>query len=287
MGIISKRKIILKINPVLKNYLVSAERGLAMPVSYKELNDYEEAFPLENSLDENHWETIHYHPDKKDKINQSLIQTYALLKTEGNVSILKNLSIERIDHFIFGETKPFRVRIVNNQNKRFEYFYIKIADASRIYGLEFEHYLSQNRINYIVGKNTIVEEHISGIPGDIFVKVHHSDVKLDKTGLAKEFVKFNERCFIRLLGDMHPGNFVIGFTPDGENVHYSIRAIDFDQQSYEGKKYIYLPQTYKRNSTFLDLIALHLDQDSIKQYQIEERAILAKRIKRSYVQIKN
>ncbi len=232
MGIISKRKIILKINPVLKNYLVSAERGIAMPVSYKELNDYEEAFPLENSLDENHWETIHYHPDKKDKINQSLIQTYALLKTEGNVSILKNLSIERIDHFIFGETKPFRVRIVNNQNKRFEYFYIKIADASRIYGLEFEHYLSQNRINYIVGKNTIVEEHISGIPGDIFVKVHHSDVKLDKTGLAKEFVKFNERCFIRLLGDMHPGNFVIGFTPDGENVHYSIRAIDFNQQSY-------------------------------------------------------
>ena len=38
------------------------------------------------------------------------------------------------------------------------------------YGLELEHILSPNRISYIVDGNTIVEDHIAGIPGDVFIK---------------------------------------------------------------------------------------------------------------------
>jgi hypothetical protein len=68
-----------------------------------------------------------------------------------------------------------------------------------------------------------------------------------RSGLPKEFVKFNERCFVRLLGDMRSYNFVVNITPDIEDYQYRIRAIDFDQQSYEGRRNLYLPQFFKEN----------------------------------------
>jgi hypothetical protein len=91
--------------------------------------------------------------------------------------------------------------------------------------------------------------------------------------IAKEFVKFNERCFVRLLGDMHSSNFVVQITPDFEETHYRIRAIDFDQQSFESRKNIYLPQFYKQNKAFLDLVQSKISKESLHQYQREERSI--------------
>ena len=58
----------------------------------------------------------------------------------------------------------------------------------------------------------------------------------NKIRLAKEFVKFNERCFVRLLGDMRTYNFVVDITPDIEDFQYRIRAIDFDQQAMKAEK---------------------------------------------------
>lgn len=41
----------------------------------------------------------------------------------------------------------------------------------RVYGLELEHLLSPNRINYLMHRaGTLVEEHIAGIPGDVFIR---------------------------------------------------------------------------------------------------------------------
>jgi hypothetical protein len=74
----------------------------------------------------------------------------------------------------------------------------KRADASRIYGMELEHILSPNRISFVVDGATLIEEHIAGIPGDVFIKKHLHDKNLIKIRFAKEFVKFNERCLIRL-----------------------------------------------------------------------------------------
>lgn len=72
---------------------------------------------------------------------------------------------------------------------------------SRIYGLELEDLLSPNRINFLIHKNTLIEEHILGIPGDVFIKKHLSNcTELEKAQISKEFVKFNERCLIGLLG---------------------------------------------------------------------------------------
>jgi hypothetical protein len=61
--------------------------------------------------------------------------------------------------------------VVNQYNDNYDHFYVKTADASRVYGLELEHLLSPNRINYLMHRGgTLVEEHIAGVPGDAFIR---------------------------------------------------------------------------------------------------------------------
>ena len=140
--------------------------------------------------------------------------------------------------------------------------------------------LSPYNLNFLVYKNTLIEEHIAGIPGDEFIKdfLPKCD-KSEKSQIAKEFVKFNERCMIRLLGDMRSYNYVIVPTHDFDHVVYKIRAIDCDQQSYEGKLNIYRPQFFKENLKMVELVANSMQKLSISQYKTEERSILVKRLK--------
>ena len=148
-----------------------------------------------------------------------------------------------------------------------------------MYGLELEHILSPNRISYLTSGQTLIEEHIAGIPGDMFFGQQMHDADMNPVRLCKEFVKFNERCFVRLLGDMHSSNFVVDITPDFDEVYYRIRAIDFDQQSYEGRKSVYMPQYYKQNQPIIDLGTTCLTPESVRQYQIEERSLMAGRLR--------
>ena len=100
---------------------------------------------------------------------------------------------------------------------------------------------------------------------------------VDKVRVAKEFVKFNERCSARLLGDMHSGNWVVDLTPDFDQTAYRIRAIDFDQQSYEGRANVYLPQYYKENNALVFLAMETMDIRTVRQYQGEERTLIGLR----------
>ena len=214
------------------------------------------------------------------------MKIYAILKTEGDFSFTSHLDVARIDYCTFGNSHPFRIRIVNKYNDNYDHYYIKIADASRIYGLELEHILSPNRITFFTDRNTLVEEHIPGIPGDIFIKHQMNTPETNKIRLAKEFVKFNERCFVRLLGDMRSYNFVVDITPDVEDYQYRIRCIDFDQQSFEGRKNLYLPQFFKENFPLVNLCLTHLNKESIEQYQFEERTMITFRLASSRYRIK-
>ena len=140
--------------------------------------------------------------------------------------------------------------------------------------------LSPYNLNFLVYKNTLIEEHISGIPGDEFIKKMLPNCsRPEKAQIAKEFVKFNERCMIRLLGDMRSYNYVIVPTHDFDHVVYKLRAIDFDQQSYEGKFNIYRPQFFKENLQMVELVSNTIQKPSINQYKTEERSILVKRLK--------
>jgi hypothetical protein len=288
MALISKKKIIYPISTGLRRYLIKYSREVDIPIHYHELLRYTSSIALYDSKDQDTlWETVFYQESDREEIHLNVKKIYALLKAGGDMSVMEHLYIDRIDLCIYGNTQPFRVRIVNRINDNFDYFYIKNADASRVYGLELEHLLSPNRISYLVHKNTLIEEHIAGIPGEKFMKDHMSDPNLNPIRLAKEFVKFNERCFVRLLGDMHSSNFVIDVTPDFEETHYRIRAIDFDQQSYEGKRSIYLPQYFKENNALIELGMKYITPESMKQYQREERALISTRLKSSHKEIED
>lgn len=275
----SRKKILFPVKHALRSYLKHHGRELKLPASYKDLLHFTYSVPL---LDKNGkdtlWETVSYDGRDWDYLRESLVKIYAQLKTEGDLSYTGHLEVARIDYCTFGNSNPFRIRIVNKFNDNYDHYYIKIADASRIYGLELEHLLSPNRITFLTHQNTLVEEHIPGIPGDQFIEMIRTDPSVNKIRLAKEFVKFNERCFIRLLGDMRSYNFVIDITPDIEDYQYRIRAIDFDQQSYEGRKNLYLPQFFKDNLPFVDITLKHLNKESIEQYQTEERTMMAFRL---------
>ncbi|OYX18994.1 MAG: hypothetical protein B7Z16_08180 [Algoriphagus sp. 32-45-6] len=288
MALISKKKLIFPISAGLRRYLIKYSREVDIPIHYHELLRYSGSVALYDSKDQDTlWETVFYDQSDREEIHLNVKKIYALLKAGGDMSVMEHLYVDRIDLCIYGNTQPFRVRIVNRINDNFDYFYIKQADASRVYGLELEHLLSPNRISYLVHQNTLIEEHIAGIPGDIFMRQHMSDPHLNPIRLAKEFVKFNERCFVRLLGDMHSANFVIDVTPDFEETHYRIRAIDFDQQSYEGKKSIYLPQYFKENNVLIQLGMKYITPESMRQYQREERALMATRVKTAHKEIED
>lgn len=288
MALISKKKVVYSIGKGLRKYLINYGREVDIPIHYHELLRYSNSIALYDSKEQDtYWETVFYEQSDRDEIHQNVKKIYAQLKAGGDMSVIEHLYIDRIDLCVYGNTQPFRVRIVNRINDNFDYFYIKNADASRVYGLELEDLLSPNRIRYLVHQKTLIEEHIAGIPGERFMRLHMKDPNLNPIRLAKEFVKFNERCFVRLLGDMHSSNFVVDITPDFEETHYRIRAIDFDQQTYEGKKSIYLPQYFKENNALITLGMDYITPESMRQYQREERALIATRVKSSHSELED
>ena len=220
---------------------------------------------------------MYAHGDR-DEIILSLKRLYSILHSDGSDSILPYLTVDYIAYCTFGNSKPFRIKVRNIINDNYTYLYIKKADASRVYGLELEDLLSPNDIHFQVYEDTLIEEHIVGIPGDVFIQEHLASLsEQDRKALAKEFVKFNERSFIRLLGDMRSYNYVIVITQDFDRVQYRVRAIDFDQQSYEGKMKVYKPQFLPENNELVKMTLDVFTQGSMDQYIKEERSLLAKR----------
>jgi hypothetical protein len=284
---ITNKKVPFKISKSLRKYLVDYGREHKMPLAYMDLGRFNNSIPLydKNSKD-SLWATVFYPQDDMLHLYEGLKKIYAILKANGDLSVMKHLFVDRIDLCMYGNSRPYRIRIVNKINDNFDYFYIKNADASRIYGLELEHLLSPNSINFYTDADTLIEEHIVGIPGDMFIAQYLNDKNINKIRLAKEFVKFNERCFVRLLGDMHSSNYVVAITPDFEEVEYRIRAIDFDQQSYEGKKFVYMPQYFTQNNPLINIGMEMLTPETVKQYQKEERSMIASRLKSSKYRIK-
>lgn len=278
---IRKKKVPFPIDEGLRAYLTTYGREMKLPIEYSDLLRYNEGITLYDKYGaDTLWISLLYSQDDLNHINESLKKIYAILKANGDMSVMQHLYVDRVDLCLYGNTHPFRVRIVNNINDNFDYFYIKHADASRIYGLELEHLLSPDRISYVVDRNTLIEEHIAGIPGEEFIHNYlHAGKVENEIRLAKEFVKFNERCFVRLLGDMHSSNYVVEIMPDFEDVHYRIRAIDFDQQSYEPRKSIYMPKYFKQNMPIIDVGMRHMTATTMRQYQKEERAMIAGRIR--------
>lgn len=286
--LMSKKKPAFPVNHALDAYLEHYNRKVEIPIFYDDLLRFSGSVVVYDSKDEDTlWVRVFYSDYDRIEIDSSLKKVYSILHSDGSDRIFPFLNVDAVDYCTFGNSRPFRIKVRNILNDNFTYFYVKKADASRIYGLELEHLLSPYNLNFLVYKDTLIEEHIAGIPGDVFIKDFLPKcTESEKSQLAKEFVKFNERCMIRLLGDMRSYNYVIVPTHDFDHVVYKIRAIDFDQQCYEGKLKVYRPQFFKENYLMVMLVKEKLQRNSVDQYKIEERSIVAKRILSSGNRIK-
>lgn len=267
------------ISDKFSSYLRKYSRYAKLPVSYEDFLRFDEGLPIFDDQGNNTlWITAFYTVHERIELENAIKQIYSILHVDGTDEMFPYLSVDTIDFCTFGNTKPFRIKVRNILNDNYVFFYVKKADASRVYGLELEHLLSPNQINFLVCGETLIEEHISGIPGDYFIdyylnKCSHSE----KSAIAKEFVKFNERCFVRLLGDMRAYNYVVVVSHDFDRIMYRFRPIDFDQQCYEGDPEIYFPFTFRENKPLQDLVNEILSPGSIEQYKREERGLIAKR----------
>ncbi len=278
------RKPIYPIRDGLMQYLEKYNRTTTSPLLYDDLLRFQDYTSIEDKEgNDTLWLNVYYSEWEHSEIQRSLNKIYTLLHSDGDEASLPYLTVDSIEFCTFGNSKPFRIRVRNVLNDNYTNFYIKKADASRIYGLELEDIFSPNRVNYMVYKDTLIEEHILGIPGDVFIKKHLEKCsELEKSQIAKEFVKFNERCLVGLLGDMRSYNYVVVVTHDYDQIVYRIRAIDFDQQCYEGNLKVYLPQYFKENKEMVKLVMDRLKHNSVEQYRKEVRSLIAKRIINSY-----
>lgn len=275
----------------LGEYLSEYGRVIDSPLHYEELRDFTEQIPLydRDGID-SYWQTVLYSPGTREGLEDRLRVIYAALKMEGDQSFLRHLYIDRIDYCEFGNSQPFRVRVMNRLNDNHDYYYVKIADASRIYGLELEHILSPNRINTLVFENTLIEEHIAGIPGDHFIDRYLKDTEspdMNRIRASKEFVKFSERSFAKLLGDMRSYNYVMVLTQDFDAPQYRVRAIDFDRQSHEGDIKVYMPQFYAENQDVVEMVWECLPPETIRQYQYEERSLMRRRAHSAHLRLED
>ena len=268
------------INSNLRSYLEKYKRLTKTRVFYDDLLRFQGSIVVYDKEEKDTlWVRVYYNEFEKIELDESLKKIYTFLHSDGDETNLEYLNVDYVDYCTFGNSKPFRVKIRNILNDNYTHFYIKKADASRIFGLEIEHIISPNSINFLVFEDTLIEEHIVGIPGDLFLENNLQECnEHEKTQLAKEFVKFNERCMVGLLGDMRSYNFVVIPIYDFDQRIFRIRAIDFDQQSYEGSFKLYKPHLFKENYKFSELVQNKLNPKSIKQYQIEERSVIVNRL---------
>ncbi len=277
------------VNNDLLDYLERFDRISKVSIFYDDLLRFSGSITVyDKNNQDTLWIRVYYNEFERNEIDLNLKKIYSLLHSDGNLEMIRFLNIDAIDYCTFGNSKPFRIKVRNILNDNYVHFYIKKADASRVYGLELEHILSPDKINFLVYEDTLIEEHIIGIPGDIFIKkILPTCTEHEKSQIAKEFVKFNERCMIRLLGDMRAYNYVIVPIHDFDQVVYKIRPIDFDQQCYEGNFKVYRPQFFKENYPMVLLVKEKLEDSSIIQYKNEERSALAKRIHSAENRIKD
>ena len=278
--LMSKKKPTFPVSNLLDEYLKKYNRNIKISIFYDDLLRFQgSVIVYDKNEKDTLWVRTYYSEYDRKEIDASLKKIYTILHSDGGNDTLPFLNVDAIDYCTFGNSKPFRIKIRNILNDNYTYFYVKKADASRIYGLELEHILSPHNMNFLVYKDTLIEEHISGIPGDDFIKEFLPKcTESEKSQIAKEFVKFKERCLVRLLGDMRSYNYVIIPTHDFDKIIYKIRAIDFDQQSFEGNLKVYNLQFLKENFKIVDMVNRKLDNNSINQYKLEERSFMAKRM---------
>lgn len=261
------RKDKLPVGDALAGYLQRQGCSSGFALRYAHLLDYSHTDSLRDVAGKHtHWERVTYHPRTEASLHRALLDAYFLLVSPSSFD-RKALHVSAIDFCEYANSMPFRITL-SDGTAFSDRFYVKEADASRIYGLELERLLSDTGISFLWQADTLVERHISGRFGDVYLldAAHFSEHQ--KRIAARAFVAFNAACFVRLLGDMRSYNFVYNEEPS-DNIRF--RAIDFDQQCHEGFLPLYFPHFYAENRLLVDWAAALLSPQETEQ---AEHAIL-------------
>ena len=149
--LISKKKPFYSISEELKLFLKDHDRWMDDVISYDDLLRYSDSISLYDKKNKDTlWVRLIFNESERQEIDENLKIIYTLLHSDGNPSSIPYLNIDSVDYCTFGNSKPFRIKIRNIVNDNFTYFYIKKTDASRVYGIEFEHMLSPRNLNFLV-----------------------------------------------------------------------------------------------------------------------------------------
>jgi len=103
----SKKKVAYPVSEGLQSYLSKYNRAVTLPLQYNDLMRYEATLPVTNKFGkETDWETCIYSAYDQPEVERSLCEIYALLKTDGDTSVMEHLSVSRVDFCLFGNTHP-------------------------------------------------------------------------------------------------------------------------------------------------------------------------------------
>src|ERR1700753_4186526 len=108
----SRKKPIFPVTEGLRGYLKNHGREVRLPVSYRDLLLHiTYSVPLrDKNQQDTLWETALYDMRHWDYIRDGLVQMYAILKTEGDLSYTNHLDVARIDYRIaYIWTSPSRI----------------------------------------------------------------------------------------------------------------------------------------------------------------------------------
>src|SRR5690349_10256791 len=120
MPLISRKKLPYPISPGLRSYLAEAGRELALPIRYDDLTSYGDSIPVYDKRGRDTlWESVLYPPHERARIFSALVDTYATLRVTGERSLMRHLITDRVDVCSYGNTQPFRIRILNTLNDNF------------------------------------------------------------------------------------------------------------------------------------------------------------------------
>ena len=125
------------INSSFLDYLERFDRVSKVSIYYDDLLRFTGSITVfdKNEVD-TLWIRVYYNEFERAEIDLNLKKIYSYLHSDGNTDIIKFLNVDAIDYCTFGNSKPFRVKVRNILNDNYTYFYVKKADASRVYGLE-------------------------------------------------------------------------------------------------------------------------------------------------------
>jgi hypothetical protein len=149
---IEYKKPIYKIKAPLRDHLEEYSRIADISLSYDDLLRYQQLIPItDNNGKDTNWFSALYPIAEQKYFQEELVNIYQTLVADGD--ILNFVKVGSIDYCSFGNSKPFRIKVVNEINDNYDYFYVKKADASRLYGLELEEIFSPDKVTFFVNKS--------------------------------------------------------------------------------------------------------------------------------------